>query len=172
MLKEVQRDLGLTVLLVLSAALLLYLVVRDFGTGMPELPRAGAAGVSPATRLPAREFQGLFGTDRVPALQVPTNQLGAFYTLYFQPPPKPQPPPPTTRRVEMTYLGYFEAGGKPRSAIVRLGDAQAIVPVGSNLVANVSVNAIELRTLVLTNTAGVTNWILFNVKTNLEVPIP
>lgn len=172
MLKEVQRDLGLTALLVLSAALLLYLVVREFGAGMPEVPRAVAGAAPVSTQLPAREFEGLFRPDRVPVLQVPTNQVGAFYTLYFQPPPKPQPPPPTTRVAELTYLGFFEAGGKPRSAIVRLGDAQAVVPVGSNLLANVFVSAIELRTLTLTNTAGMTNRITFNVKTNLEVPIP
>jgi hypothetical protein len=168
MLKEVQRDRGLTVLLLVSAGLLVYLVVRDFGSGMPDEPRLSTGVAPPLAVLPTREFAGLFGavsTQRVAAAS------GGFHTTHFQPPPKPSPPAPTTRTVEATYLGYFEAGGRPRRAIVRLGEAQAIIPAGSNLVADVFVSGIAMRTLTLTNAAGATNVLAFDVKTNLVVPI-
>ncbi len=171
MLKEVQRDQGLTVLLLISAAALAFLVVRDLGAGLPDLPSVPTNSAPVSLRLPVREFEGVLNPDRIPLLAVPTNQLGSFLSAYFQPAPKPKPPPPTTRKIDLTYLGFFQAGERSRQAVVQLGDQQVIAGVGSNVVADLSVAGMELRTLTLTNPAAQSHILHFNVKTNLEVPI-
>lgn len=171
MLKEVQRDQGLTVMLLLSAAALLFLVVREFGTNLPGTPSAPTNGVA-TVRLPTRGFEGIFDPGRFPSLALHSNESGNFYTSHFQPPAAPKPKPPTTRRVDLTYLGFLEAGGGPRRAVVDLAGQQTLVPAGSNLIANLAVGGIELRTLTLTNPEAVSHILQFNVKTNLEVPLP
>jgi hypothetical protein len=101
-----------------------------------------------------------------------TNQWNGFFTTHFQPRPSPPAKPPTTRKLDLTYLGFLQAGTGPRRAVVQDGGSRWIGSVGSNLVANFFVAAIEPRVLVVTNTEGRTNQLEFRAKTTLEVPAP
>jgi hypothetical protein len=169
MLKALQRDRWLAWMLLAATGILLVLVVRDFGVGLPEFPRSPRRAPSSALTVPVSEFDGLFSAVRVPRLLTPTNAFGPFYTAYFQPPP---PKPPTTRKVDLTYLGYIETDAGPRRAFVQVGETLFVGPAGSNVVADLAVAAIDLRTLVLTNRAAQTNQLEFNVRKPVEVPLP
>lgn len=166
--QDLQRDRWLAWLLLACAAALLGLVVQDFGSSLPSLPRAERPG-TPPPRLPStRQLPGSFDAARLPSLGVPTNQWNVFYTEHFRPPPVR---PPTTRQVELTYLGYMQAGDGPKQAVIRVGDRNLVCGLGSNVVASLQVGEISLRTLTLTNASNETNRLEFNVKKPVEVPL-
>jgi len=163
----------LLVLVLLAGALLgLAHVLRDLSAGTPMLPRRGSA-VEPVDPLPQLAEAGALFESGVVATQTPPAGLASgFHTTYFAPAPKPPRQQPTTRKVELTYLGFLQAGDGPRTAIVQTGSEQWSGGVGSNLVANVFVAGIDQQTLVVTNTEGQTNLLQFRSKTALDVPLP
>ena len=160
------------VLLVHAAIwLLLYLAVAGIRGTSPDFresePRLGPV---PAL-LPATAFAGLFAGKYVPPPVAGTNVPNAFYTLHFMPKLLPPAPPPTTRKIELTYAGFYEASDGVRRVMVRLGDAFLTAPVGARLTANLYAASAAIQTLVLTNPAAQTNVLPLNLKKELEVPI-
>jgi len=163
MLKSVQRDRWIAGLLLIGLVTLFVWVVRDLGVEIPAFParenHQGAATVAVA-RLDALE--ALF---RVPQLGVGTTT--PFATTYFQPPPAK---PLTTRKVDLTYLGYIESAAGEKRAYVRVGDQVFIGPVGSNVVANLAVVEIARNQLTLVSPTQ-TNTLAFQAQKQVEVPV-
>lgn len=172
MLKEIQRDRWLSLALLVGVAALLFLVIRDYGSGMPRFALGQRSSVPAAALLPANQFANLLSGGGVPSLAVPTNQWSAFYTTAFQPPPpKPPPPPPTTRKVELLYLGHIDPGDAPRRAFVKVGETQFVGIAGSNVVADWFIQSVERDLLTLTNRAGETNQLEFRKVQSIQVPV-
>lgn len=166
MFRDLQRDMGLAVVLLAGTGLLLYLLVGDLGAGLPDFPPARVSVAT--TPLPALErLPAVASAPRFPALTLSTNQPSMFFTTHFQP---PSPQPPSTRKVDLTYLGYLQAGESPRQAYVLVGERLVAGALGSNVVADLRVMEIALRHVWLTNAAGATNQLEFKVKKTLEVP--
>jgi hypothetical protein len=101
---------------------------------------------------------------------VDPDSQNAFATLHFKPPIVPTPPP-TTRRVELTYQGYYQSGDGPQRILMRLGKDMVSVPVGGVVVSNLWVASADFKSLSLTNSAGQTNVLAVNVKQDVEVPL-
>jgi hypothetical protein len=171
MLKSVQRDFALTLALLVAAAALLVAVVRDLGGGLPAWPAADPSESKSTIPLPLTGVDSLFAVGALPSLATPADQWNGFFTTHFQPPTKPPPKAPTTRKVELTYLGFMQAGDGPRRALVQSGTAQWLGGIGEKVVADLQVAAIETGFLILTNATGATNRLGFRAKTPLEVPI-
>ncbi len=172
MLKEIQKDRGLTWLLLVGVAGLLFVVIRDYSTGMPPFPRGSRSSVPLAASIPVARFPELFTVAQVPRLAAASNQVSVFHTTAFQPaPPPPPPPPPTTRKVALTYLGFFELAEGPRRVVVQVGDSVVVGALGSNVVADLAVSQMEFDSLVLTNREGKTNRLEFKKKQTVEVPV-
>src|SRR5262245_54018144 len=110
--------------------LLLYLAVRSFGGGSPifrdSVPLAAPAQ-SPA---PVAKLEKLFSPGIWPRTIIDTNLASPFFTKYFIPAPTPPVPPPTTRKIEITYLGFYETAGSPKHVIVKLADKFVSQPIG------------------------------------------
>jgi hypothetical protein len=168
---SLQRDFTLVLSLTLLVALGLAQVLRDLvpttTTSHTFTPPENKTRHSP----PLQAALSLFTTNAVPSPQ--PEQTSAFHTTYFVPPPKPPPPAaPTTKKVELTYLGFLQANtNSPKLALVQNADQQWTGSLGSNLVANVFIANILQTSLVVTNTEGQTNQLPFRTKTTLEVPI-
>jgi hypothetical protein len=93
-----------------------------------------------------------------------------FFTRHFTPPPTPPPPAPTTRKVEITYSGFYEAG-EARHVIVKLANAFVDGTLGARVTTNWFFSDATYQALTLTNIAGQTNVLPLNTKKEIEVPI-
>lgn len=101
-----------------------------------------------------------------------TNAGNPFFTLAIRPapPPQPPPPPPATKKVDVTYRGYFQTSAGLRRALVQVADKQVLAGLGEPVVADFTVLAIELRSLALTNKSGGSVSLVFRTNQSLEIP--
>ena len=83
----------------------------------------------------------------------------------------PAAPVPTTRKIEVTYQGFYESGDGPRQVIVKVGEAFIVAPIGARVATNLFVSTATMQTLTLTNLAAQTNILSLNTKKEIEVPI-
>jgi hypothetical protein len=150
---------------------LLFLAATRFGAKAPALRdtllSAPAQSPAPVTKLERLSSPGIW-----PRIITDTNAPSLFYTRHFIPQPAPAPPPPTTRKIDITYLGYYETEGSLRQVAVKLADAFLIKPVGLRVTTNWFFSEAALQSLTLTNLAGETTVLPLNTKKEIEVPIP
>jgi hypothetical protein len=150
---------------------LLYLALRGIGGRTPEFRDARATSAPIQSVVPVSKLDELFAVAPIPVPGTNTNENGLFFTRYFIPPTTPVPPPPTTKKIELTYQGYYDSAGGKR-AIVKLGNDFLITKLGSNVTANLFAAQATMQSLLLTNAAAQTNLLLLNTKKEIEVPLP
>ncbi len=152
--------------------LLLYLAVVNL-RGRAPVYRQGP--VSPSTSesaLPIQKLEPLFATGLTPqSICKVTNAPNPFFTRYFVPPAPPAPPPPTTRKLEVTYQGFYQTADGPRHAVLNLAGGLVVVRVAGLVATNWYVADAALQSVVLTNTSAQTNTLSINTKKEIEVPI-
>jgi hypothetical protein len=162
----VEKLIWMATLVLVVLVALLGITVVNLGGRVPALKPLGN-GSRTATEWPTpAQVGGWFDLASLTRLTSQTNGINPFFTRHFQP-----PPPPTTRPAELTYLGYFQGGTRAPRALILLDQATLPFNQGSVVVADHRVASIARRTLVLTNTAGATNVLEFNLKKVLIVPI-
>jgi hypothetical protein len=148
---------------------LLYLVVRHLGGSMPDFHETTGAASAPQPLVPIARFDAV--TAAAPVSLPGSNVVDPFYTLYFVPPAPTPVPAPTTRKIEVTYQGYYETGAGAREAMLKVGDAFLIARPGGLLATNLYVAAAGMQSVLLTNSAGKTNLLQVNKPQTLEVPL-
>lgn len=148
--------------------LLLYLAVTTLGGRAPEVRDADAVAVPLQSPAPVQGLERLFSPGVWPKSLVDTNALNPFFTRYFTP---PTAPPPTTRKIEVTYQGFYQTGEGPKQTIFKLGDAYQVAPIGARIATNLFIANATMQVLTLTNLAAQTNILPLNTKKELEVPI-
>jgi hypothetical protein len=151
--------------------LLLLLALTKFGGKAPAFRERETFSTPPQSPAPVAKLESLFSPDIWPRPLADTNVPNPFFTRHFTPAPTPPPPPPTTRKVELTYLGFYQTGDSSRQAVVRLADSFLVSPVGARVVSNLFVAQANMQTLTLTNLAAQTNILTVNTKKEIEVPI-
>lgn len=166
---HILRSRWLAVGIHLSLWLLLYLALLSLRGQPPPLHEADASAAPPQNPVPVASLPDLFVPDAWPKLPAGTNTLDPFFTRYFMPPPAP---PATTRKIEVTYQGFYQADGGPKQALVKLDGAFMVRPIGASIATNLFVADVTLQTLTLTNHAAQTNILSLNAKKEIEVPIP
>jgi hypothetical protein len=171
MLKSLQRDFVVALVLMGATVGAFILLLRDLGGGLPAMPVSTGAVATAEFTPPPIPGDTFFRLESLASTVPPEAAASPFHTEHFKPAPKPAPkPPPKTRQVQLTYLGFMRAGDGPLVALVDDGTGQRIGRLGSNLVANLFVAGIESDRLVLTNTEGVTNLLEFRRRSTVEVP--
>jgi len=168
MLDFLERRLWLSLLAVAGLAGLLLAAATRLGGEAPRLtPLPERPGALPRV-LPDAGVAQWFSAPLVARLTPGSNSVDIVYTLHFQPPPPPPPPP--TKKVELLFQGWYLGSSGEQRAFVKLGDALLILTNGAKVVADHTIKEIGLRTLTLTNAAGQTNVLPFNVKKAVDVP--
>ena len=152
--------------------LLFVLVACDLGGNASKFADAEGVPGSAKRVLPMDKIQALFSPHTWPRLLTDTNSANPFFTRHFMPAPPPPLRTPTARKIELTYEGSYVVGNSPKHAFVRVGDGLFVGPAGAKVVANLFVADIQQQSLTLTNAAGQTNVLLFNMKKEFEVPAP
>lgn len=168
MLKGLKRDRWIASLLLVGLLVLLLLVLRDYGVGLPRFPQPQRHPDTAMFPLSDQSWEEMLANAAVPRLHA-TNAISPFFTTHFQP---PKPPAPTTRLVNMIYQGYFQSTDGDKQAFVRVDDVDRTIALGQALIADLAVSAIQTRTLTLTNSAARTNLLEFNQSVSVEVPVP
>jgi hypothetical protein len=151
---------------------LLLLAVSSFGGKSPEYRDATAVSTPVQSPAPVSKLSNLFSPGVWPATPADTNLLNPFFTRHFIPLQTPAPPPPTTRKVELTYQGFYQGVNGARHVVVKVADGFVATPVGAKITANLFAAEATMKALTLTNPAAQTNLLLLNTKKEIEVPIP
>jgi hypothetical protein len=150
---------------------LLALALLKIGGKTPEFHDSDSFSVPPQSLVPVAKLGSLFASSQWPSPMPATEGSSPFFTRYFVPVPSPVPPPPTTKKIEVTYQGYFQAEGSLKTAIVKLADSFMVVPIGAAVATNYYVADANLQSLTLTNPASQTTLLPLNVKKEIEVPV-
>lgn len=99
------------------------------------------------------------------------KQANPFATRHFTPVKPPAPAAPTTRKVDLIYQGFYQAGGGAKNVFLQLDGKMINQPLGAEIAPGLFLEAADLQTLTLTNAAAQTNVLKLNTKTTLEVPV-
>lgn len=153
--------------------LLLYLVLVNLG-GKPPAYKDSSTPVSNNQSLPPMtQLAGLFASTNSPTNRFQNPALmNPFITRHFVPAPAPAPPPPpTTRKVELTYLGFYQTEGGQKQTMIQFTNAFLVAPVGGKVLSNIFVGEVTIQSLTLTNSLAQTNVLPVNVKKIVEVPL-
>ena len=148
--------------------LLLYLALAGLRGKAPDLRDSDGATSPPRSSVPVAGLERLFSSGVWPKSLVETNRLDPFVTHYFIP---PVAPPPTTRKIQVTYLGFYQTGGGAKNTIFKLGDSFLVAPIGARIATNLFIAGATMQALTLTNLAAQTNILPLNVKQEIVVPI-
>lgn len=150
----------------------LVLVVRDLNVTMPILPRlepstAGSGVFGPASK----RMPELFAPTSFANLTLVTNLPPPFATTFFQPAPRQAvvPAANTTRKVTLTYNGFFETGTGEKRAYVQVGDSLKVLPPGASVVSDLIISNIQRGELTLTRAATQAVVISFRASKEVEV---
>ena len=151
--------------------LLLGLVVIGIGGQAPDFRDSDSFSSPVQTLAPVARLGSLFAPSQWPNPGPLTEGSSAFFTRYFVPVPSPVPPPPTTRKIEVTYQGFYQAENSPKTAIVKMADIFVVVPIGGAVATNFYVADATLQSLTLTNPVSEPTLLPLNAKKEIEVPI-
>jgi hypothetical protein len=164
-MRFLERNLwsSLLVLAVLAATLLA--VVSRWGGELPTLKPYLRPGEPLGEWASPERIAHWFSTNAMLAALPTDPNVNPFFTLHFQP-----PGPPPTRRVELLYMGNYTSSRSNVYAYLQLGDKLLVLTNGAVVVADHAIQSITRKEVVLTNAAGATNVLPFNVKKPLEVP--
>jgi hypothetical protein len=168
MMSFLERRLWLSLLVVAGLAVLLLAAALRLGGGVPPLSPLRERPRTMRRALPEAPVAQWFSVPLLTRPVVGSNIADIVYTLHFQPPPPPPPPP--TKKVELLFQGWYLASTGERRAYVKLGDALLTLTNGAKVVADHAIKDIGMRALTLTNAAGQTNVLEFNVKKGIDVP--
>lgn len=161
------RSYWMAALLIAATGLVAVLLVSDLRDAPAELPRFAPAAAGAVLGPTNPDLPALFSAAALTnAVGVSTAQV-PFVTTYFQPPPPP--PPRKTRKVKLTYNGFFETATGQKRAYVLVNDALAVLPPGAPVVADLMISNI-LRTELTLQQATQTVTIPFRGSKEMEVP--
>jgi hypothetical protein len=164
-MRFLERNLWLSLLVLAVLAVTLLAALGRLGGELPALKSYLRPG-EPLREWPSAErTAGWFTTNSI-LVALPTNAtVNPFFTLHFQP-----PGPPPTKRVELLYMGSYTSSREVTFAYLQLADKLLVLTNGAVVVADHVIQQIGLKEVILTNAAGATNVLPFNVKKPLEVP--
>lgn len=148
--------------------LLLYLGITGLGGKAPDFREAEAVTNPPESPAPVAGLEQLFSPGVWPKSLINTNVRNPFFTPYFIP---PATPPATTRKIEVTYQGFYQTGAGPKNTVFKLDDAYVVAPIGARIATNLFIANATMESLTLTNLAAQTNILLLNTKKEIVVPI-
>lgn len=126
---------------------------------------------SPAqSPVPVARLETLFAPESGTKHAGETNSLSPFATRYFTPPVTPVVPP-TTRKVQLTYQGFYQTGDDPKHVFLQVDSALVVSLVGGRIATELFIADAAMQTLTLTNLAAQTNVLTVNTKKIVEVPV-
>jgi len=81
------------------------------------------------------------------------------------------PPPPVTRKISLVYRGFYRSRSGAAFVYIEVDNVTGLYPVGTELVANWTIAAVQGNELILEQDAAPRRAFPFNQKKSLEVPL-
>ena len=150
---------------------LLFFAATKFGGKAPIYKDAVALSSPAQSPAPVGKLERLSTPGIWPPILSDTNSGTLFFTRHFIPPPTTPPPAPTTRKIDITYLGFSDAEDSPRQVYFKLADAIEVKIVGVRVTTNWFIAEANFQSLSLTNLAAQSTLLPRNEKKQIEVPI-
>ena len=147
---------------------LLYLAIINLRGKTPNYGEADGISSPAQSPAPVASLECLYQPGIWSTALTETNVENPFFTRYFVP---PTPPPPTTRKIEVTYQGYYQAEDGPKRTIFKLDADYVVAPIGARIATNLFIADATMQALTLTNLLAQTNIVLLNTKKEMIVPI-
>src|SRR5207247_7807306 len=144
--------------------LLVYLSATSLGGKTAEVRETDSFSTPAQSVAPVAKLDHLFSPGIWPKAIVETNSLNPFFTRHFIPPQTPTPPAPTTRKIELTYQGFYQTADGPKQTMVRFGDSFLVAIPGAKVTANLFVADVNVQALTLTTLPRQTNILPLNAK--------
>ena len=148
--------------------ILLYLALRTLGGKTPPYGEANGLSGPAQSPPPIASLDRLYHPELLASTNSVTNLLNPFFTGYFVP---PVAPPPTTRKLNVTYQGFYETAAGPRRVILKVDADFLVAPLGTRIATNLFIADATMQALTLTNLAAQTNIVPLNVTKECIVPI-
>ena len=169
MLGPLEKRLILAVSGLVWLAALVFLVLKDWGGGIPARPQLPNFATQASTVPRASQIDELFSLANSIKKRPGTNIHDPFYPNITQP---PTAPPPKTRMVDLVYRGCFTTSHGEKYAYVAVGTQLVVGGVGTKVVADWTVADIELASLTLKGGGTNKTVLTFDIKRSLEIPLP
>lgn len=153
--------------------LVVVLLLSDFGGELPALPRFVPPTTIGSFGPTDNRLGQLFAPAALAVVAPATNLPAPFVTAYFQPPPPPPPPPPDikkTRKVTLTYNGFFETSSGEKRAYVLVGGASSLLTLGAPVVSDLMISNIQRTQLTLRRAITQEVTVPFRGSTEVEIP--
>ena len=156
------------------AGLLVVLLLGTFGGELPVLPRFVPPATVGSFGPTDNRLAQLFAPAALAVVSPITNLPAPFITAFIQPPP-PKPPPPEpevkkTRKVTLTYNGYFETSTGEKRAYVVVGGVTSLLPLGAPVISDLMIS--NIQRLELTLKRAITQEVAVPFRGSKEVEIP
>lgn len=158
---------GVAWAVVAGVSILVVVVAIGLRDPLPQRPDFMRHATRMSEVVPMETVEYLFSGENLSEMVIPTNSLSPFYTTFYQPPPVPEPP--KAKRVVVVYQGFYESTDGRKLAFANVAGQPMTLPAGSRVVAGWFVNEIGLRTLTLTNAAGLSTVLQFRAKTQVKL---
>jgi hypothetical protein len=171
MITQMLKSRGFAALVHAGLWLLLYFVITQLGGQTPPLRETTGLSAAPQSPAPVGRLPKLFAGVTWPAAFGDPAALNPFYTRHFVPTPAAAPPPPTTRKITVTFQGFYQTADSQPQVVYKVTDGFVVAPVGATVATNLAIANVDAFTLMLTNTAGQTNLLQLNKPTEVEVPL-
>src|SRR4051812_45387163 len=162
------RSWWLAVVVHLGLWLLLFLAVSRLGGKAPPYKDSVALSSPAQSPAPVAKLERLTAPGIWPAILQNTNAPTLFFTKHFIPAAAPAPPAPTTKKIDITYSGFFDTPDSPRQVFVRLAEVLVVQPPGTRITTNWFIGPTGINSLTLTNLAGQTTVLPLNDKKQIE----
>ena len=166
---SLEKDRWLAVLFLVGILSLIVLVLAQYRIGLPEFPEASAGRTPRTSGVPVDRIQALFATPSTNPGTLLADEANPFYTTFFAPKPAA---PPATRKIALTYQGFYETANGERRAFMKSDEALLVGGVESNVIGNLVIEDIQLRTLRLRGGTAGSNVLEFNAAREIEIPLP
>lgn len=164
------RSYGVAAAVFTAGLLVLILLVQDFGDSPTNLPRFEPVATTIALGPTNSRLADLFTPAALAASALATNLPPPFATTFFQPPPPKPAPAKKTRKVTLTYNGFFETSSGEKRAYVMVGGALAMLPPGAPVVSDLMISNIQRAELTLMRAGTQAVTVPFRGSQEVEIP--
>ena len=170
-LNQILKSNGFVLAVHAGLWLTVYLAATSLKGKAPEFGESDSFSTPAQSPAPVARLEPLLAAGPWTNSFAQSNLVNPFFTRYFIPPPAPPPAAPTTRKIELTYQGFYQTGSDIPQALLKMGTDFVVKPIGATLASNLFVAEANLLQLVLTNLSGATNILSLNTQKVIEVPI-
>lgn len=146
-------------------------VAFKLGGDIPALPRLTMQARPNVDSTFGKRIETLFEPQPSNELLDPKPSQSPFFTQYYKAPPQPPPPKkPQTKKLKITFQGFYTPSSEDQKAFIMINDQFKSVSVGEVVIANLYLLSLEKNKIEIGAQKGTPKSIAFRQTTTIEIP--